>query len=160
VWHYSAVSNRPEPNLLASANPGLSWPARLVLLVRIWWLAATIQVVLWRRPLPRVVSMLDAPGDDPRMPIGLLNRAISRALRVGRWQPRCLLRSLVLFRMLRAQGDPAELVIGLPHDAASRDAHSWVELHGRDVGPAPGGFGYQELTRYPRNGRQTSTPGQ
>jgi hypothetical protein len=56
--------------------------------------------------------------------------------------------ALVLFRLLRRQGDPAELVIGLPATAADQNAHAWIELDGRDVGPAPGRNGHVELARF------------
>jgi hypothetical protein len=46
----------------------------------------------------------------------------------------------------------------LPHHATSHDAHAWVELRGRDVGPLPGGSGYVELTRYPRQAAQPPVP--
>jgi hypothetical protein len=57
--------------------------------------------------------------------------------------------SLVLFHLLRRQGDPAELVIGLPHRPTNRNAHAWVELGGRVVGPPPGRLGHEPLARYP-----------
>ena len=55
----------------------------------------------------------------------------------------------MLYRLLRRQGDPAELVIGLPASPRDKDAHAWVELDGRDVGPFPGRNGHVELARYP-----------
>ena len=56
--------------------------------------------------------------------------------------------SLVLYRLLREQGDDAELVIGLPQTPADKDAHAWVELAGRDVGPPPGRGPHEELARF------------
>jgi hypothetical protein len=61
-----------------------------------------------------------------------------------------LIRSLVLYSLLRSQGDAAELIIGMPVLPTSSDAHSWVELGGQDVGPLPGSRGYAELARFPR----------
>jgi hypothetical protein len=55
-----------------------------------------------------------------------------------------------LYRLLRAQGDPAELVIGLTELPESPDAHAWIELDGRDIGPLPGRGHHRELARYPR----------
>ncbi len=119
------------------------------LLVRVWVSAARVAVALRRQPLQAVASA--PPGTSrQRVPLALLSRAVTRGLRIGPWQPRCLVRALVLYRMLRAQGDAAELVIGLHHRAASPDAHAWVLLDGRDIGPPPGGAGYEEMTRYPR----------
>jgi hypothetical protein len=53
-----------------------------------------------------------------------------------------------LFRLLHEQGDEAELVIGLPAAAATKDAHAWVEINGVDVGPPPGRGSHEVLARY------------
>ena len=89
---------------------------------------------------------------SPRRVAGLsparLRRAVERPLRIGSWRPRCLLSALVLFRLLREQGQPVELVIGLPSDAVDEEAHAWVELDGVDLGPAPGRAGHEALARF------------
>jgi hypothetical protein len=69
-------------------------------------------------------------------------------LRVGPRRARCLVAALVLFRLLREQGEPAELVIGMPRTPNSEDAHAWVEVGDVDVGPPPGRRGHLELARY------------
>jgi len=57
----------------------------------------------------------------------------------------CLVRSMVLARMLRRRGYPAEVVIGVREEGVDTDprfAHAWVEVrHG------PGSPGYSELVR-------------
>jgi hypothetical protein len=118
--------------------------------MRVWTLAIRVQLGLARRPVGAVADTFSELGDRPRQPIGLLNRAVSRGLRIGPLQPRCLTRSLVLYALLRAQGDAAEVVIGLPTVASSTDAHAWVELDNEDVGPLPGRRGYEPMARYPR----------
>ena len=128
----------------------LSTPAKVWLLWRVWWTALVVQLALRRHPLPQAVTILGAPSARQPIPPALLSRAVSRGLRLGRWQPRCLIRSLVLFRLLREQGDPAELVIGLPQRPHSPDAHAWVELAERDIGPLPGRGSHVEMARYPR----------
>lgn len=70
------------------------------------------------------------------------------ALHVGRWRPTCLMNALVLFRLLREQGDPAELVIGLPDGAADHRGHAWVELDAVDLGPFRGQHTHLELARF------------
>lgn len=132
-------------------DSGIPLLLKLSLLWRIWTTATRVRLALWLRPLPEVVSALAVSSDDAPLPAALLSRAIFRGLRVGPWQPRCLIRSLVLYRLLRGQGDPAVLVIGLHEGARTADAHAWVELAGQDVGPPPGGAGYRELSRYPRH---------
>jgi hypothetical protein len=131
-------------------DAGISLIAKAALLARVWATAARVQLALRRSALPDVVARLSVPTDRERLPPALLSIAVSRGLRIGRWHPRCLTRSLVLFRLLREQGDPAELVIGLRYQATSHGAHAWVELRGRDIGPLPGSSGYQEMSRYPR----------
>jgi hypothetical protein len=129
------------------------------LLLQVWWTAAEVWLALRRRPLHEVARVgLGRPRSEG-IAARTLARAVSRGLRIGAWQPRCLIRSLVLYSMLRAQGQPAELVIGLPHHPTSPDAHAWVELGGRDVGPPPGGRGYRELDRYPRERTAASETG-
>lgn len=130
----------------------LALPAKVLLLARVWVTFATVHAELIRNPLARAVVHLSSPpkrAPNYHEPMRL-SRAVSRGLRIGPWQPRCLIRSLVLYRLLRAQGDAAELVIGLPNRALTSDAHAWIELLGRDVGPPPGRWHHQELVRYPQ----------
>jgi hypothetical protein len=97
-----------------------------------------------------VISGLGSRKRPPaRRSIGQLHRAVDQALRWGPIRPRCLVRAAVLFDLLRAQGDGAELVIGLDTEPTSKDAHAWVELDGVDVGPPPGRGDHTELVRYP-----------
>ena len=103
-----------------------------------------------REPLPRLVAELSAVGSDQRRRSyrpATLARAVDRSLRIGNRRPRCLINALVLFRLLREQGDEVELVIGLPVEAADERAHAWVELDGKDVGPPPGRAGHEEMAR-------------
>jgi hypothetical protein len=133
--------------------------AKLRLLWTIWTTAVAVVVALRRERLPALISRLGAPAasaTDPRsaaahptLPPALLSRAVSRGLRLGPWQPRCLIRALVLYRLLRAQGDEPVLVIGLDAARPTTEAHAWVELGGRDIGPAPGALGHRALVRYP-----------
>jgi hypothetical protein len=109
--------------------------------------------VVWalrREPLPALAARLGAPPARlaARHPPARLSRAVDRALRIGRHEARCLTGSLVLYRLLREQGDPAELVIGLPPRPEGPTAHAWVELGGRVVGPPPGRAGHVEMVRY------------
>lgn len=121
---------------------------RLVLLVRVW--IAFVVVRADHRPLPRVVAAQPrSPATSARrVPPMRLSRAVYRGLNVGPLRTRCLWNALVLFRLLRAQGDEPTLVIGLPPQASTHAAHAWVELNGRDVGPFPGRNGHDAMARY------------
>lgn len=122
---------------------------RVALACHIWRLAAEAAYRLRRDPLPGVVSRYSAvSGGRRRLPPWFLSMAVDRSLRLGGTRPRCLINALVLYRLLHEQGDPAELVIGLPEAAADQRAHAWVELAGRDVGPPPGRSGHTQLARY------------
>lgn len=129
----------------------LSTTAKIVLVLRTWYWFAVVHVLLRTRALPRVVERLrpDAPSVtraqlNPRR----LGRIVGRALRLRDKQARCLIGSLVLYRLLHEQGMQAELVIGLPISAEDHAAHAWIEVDSLDVGPPPGRFGHQPIARY------------
>ena len=116
-------------------------------------IGATFLLVHWRlrrAPLPRVVKSFADPDRRglARVEARRLSRIVHGTLHVGPVRPRCLVNALVLFRLLRAQGDPAELVIGLPRDPRDHEAHAWVEVERVDVGPPPGKGSHEELARY------------
>ena len=124
--------------------------AKIWLALRIWRLFILLQLRKANEPLPEFVAQLGQPirhHSERYSPVRLV-RAINRALRVGRWQPTCLDKSLVLFRLLREQGDPAEVVVGLPPNAPDHNAHAWVEVNGVDVGPPPGRGNHVPLARF------------
>lgn len=148
------MSRRPAERTSPPVN--LSLPSKVWLLGRVWWAGLLVVVALRRHPLPEAVIALGRPSASNPLPPALLSRAVSRGLRIGGRRPRCLIRSLVLYRLLRAQGDAAEIVIGLPHRPESPDAHAWVELAGHDVGPWPGRGQHVELARYPRSSASAS----
>lgn len=121
--------------------------AKARLFVRVWITYARVRRGLRRAPLPVFVRELgEAPVGARRHPPLLLSVAVHRSLRALR--PRCLTGALVLYRLLHEQGDPAELVIGLPPDATDHAAHAWVELAGRDVGPPPGRGTHTQMARF------------
>lgn len=143
------------PNMTADATHDatgipITQLERVALFARVWVIAAQVQMSLRHRQLPDVVAAIPAVSRHGYFPPALLSRAVTRSLHIGHWRPRCLLRSLVLYRLLREQGDAAELVIGLHEEADTHDAHAWVELRGDDVGPWPGRGRHAELARYPR----------
>ena len=107
---------------------------------RIWRSYLRVELRDPREPLPQFICRLGQVEGSARhrfAPVRLKG-AVLRALRLGPWRPSCLVNALVLFRLLREQGDPAELVIGLHTEARDHEAHAWVELHGQDLGPFPG----------------------
>jgi hypothetical protein len=110
-----------------------------------------VRVRLRRNSLPAIVADLGTVNRayrSPRRRPARLGRIVSRVLRIGPWRARCLHTSMVLYRLLREQGDDVELVIGLPLEPKDKDAHAWVEIDGHDVGPPPGRGKHVELARY------------
>jgi Transglutaminase-like superfamily len=130
----------------------LSVAEKARLAARVWVRFGLVTVALRRKALPALVGEL---AETDRSPPGrsysaaTLSNAVHRSLRLGSRRPRCLVQALVLFRLLREQGEPAELLIGLPPEAPNQEAHAWVELDGRDVGPPPGRHGHEEMARLP-----------
>jgi hypothetical protein len=86
----------------------------------------------------RLLERLAVPG---RAPVGSsavdqlvaaerVARMVSVAERWGFSSPTCLERSLVLWRLLRRQGLPAQLHIGARKNGQALEAHAWVECEG------------------------------
>lgn len=122
--------------------------ARLV--PAVWISLAVVALELRRRPLPEVVRRLSRPSPRRGAPVQprRLGRIVMRTLWIGPFRPRCLFTALVLYRLVQRQGTPAELVIGLPEQALTKDAHAWVEVDGVDIGPPPGSRGHAAFARY------------
>jgi hypothetical protein len=133
-----------------SESEPLPLRAKAALAFRVWKTWARVTVGLRREPLPAFVRRLGRRAEPAggRLEPARLSRAVDRSLSLGRVRPRCLVSALVLYRLLREQGDDAELVIGLPEHAIDKDAHAWVELGGVDVGPPPGRAGHEALARF------------
>lgn len=128
-----------------------SLPRKGLFVAWCWLQVGLVSLTLRRKPLPEAVRRLGEVrrrSGGQRLAPRRLGWMVGRAFLVGPYQPRCLLRALVLFRELRRQGEPAELVIGLPRELVDKDAHAWVEIDGVDVGPPPGRGHHEPLARY------------
>jgi transglutaminase superfamily protein len=65
------------------------------------------------------------------------------AARATRPDGPCLLRSLLLFWLLKTRGEPAELLIGVRKEGTVLSSHAWVKSHGKivaDTVTMTGGF--------------------
>jgi hypothetical protein len=137
--------NAPETD-----RDGLSLAGKAAIAGRAILLFAIVRLRLRSRPLPELIEELgrvDRPTGPRARPVRV-GRIVARTLAVGPVRARCLHTSLVLYRLLREQGDAAVLVLGLPQEPRDKDAHAWVEIDGRDIGPPPGRGTHEELARY------------
>lgn len=136
---------RPPPLVEGPISPLV----KLIQALRILRLFIHARVGLLRHPLPVYLQRAKSIRPAKRsLPPRRLGRIVGQVLSVGPLDPRCIFRAVVLYRLLHAQGDRPELVIGLPLGARDNKAHAWVELEGVDVGPPPGKAGHQVLARY------------
>jgi hypothetical protein len=106
-----------------------------------------VRVVLRRRGLRGALDRLrDAPVTCDRSPVTparRLGRVVTRTLEPLPADTRCLMRSLVLTRVLARRGIDTRLVIGV-HPGERFAAHAWVEHDGAALLPT-GGSDFDEL---------------
>jgi transglutaminase superfamily protein len=135
---------------MRAAPPRMPAAAKAFLILRIWRTFFVVFFETKTHPLPEVVRRLNAAHGRSRYRIDprRQGRIVGRVLRAGPWRARCVWTALVLYALLRRQGDEPDLVIGLPLEPRDRDAHAWIELDGIDVGPPPGRGRHTQLARY------------
>ncbi|HEX6688742.1 MAG TPA: lasso peptide biosynthesis B2 protein [Solirubrobacterales bacterium] len=134
----AAVQPLPADRRLGPAQRG-----RLAVEILVAYLGARRE--LGRSPIETVVDRLRSGAERPRpeAPDTLaearrLGRAVGRTLGLAPGDTRCLVRSLVLIRLLSRRGLPARLVIGARSDPDFL-AHAWVEHGGEPVLPTGDG---------------------
>jgi len=94
---------------------------------------------LWKRgdrgdfpnSFPEAPEQLSVSLDDHWPRLVTLTNLAARAIR--REGP-CLLRSLILFWLLKARGEEAELLIGVNKEGEDLQAHAWIETRGTTIG--------------------------
>jgi hypothetical protein len=121
-------------------------PARVRLAAEILASYVRVRWLMARLDLPEAVARLRA-GD--RNGVGSVNPfhmagATARVLSLLPTDSRCLMRSLVLVRMLAVRGVASTLVIGVRTDPDFA-AHAWVEWEGAGLLPTGSGE-YRRLT--------------
>jgi hypothetical protein len=130
---------------------GLSQKAFLAL--RIWSLAAIAWWRMRQEPLPDFVrGWSENRGTGSKRSPLKLSAIVDRVLVIGTWRPRCIVRAMVLYRLIVESGLEPDLVIGLPFESNSKDTHAWVEIDGHDLGPWPGRGHHLEMARFSNAG--------
>jgi len=130
----------PSRSLRApSHQEGLTLGQRLQLGCEILGSYVRVRRLLWRRKdLPTVLALLreqpqklrSTPEDDVLRSGVRLGSAVGKALNVIPADSRCLVRSLVLTRILTVRGIESVFVIGVNADPHDFGAHAWVEHKG------------------------------
>ncbi|MBI4479453.1 MAG: lasso peptide biosynthesis B2 protein [Acidobacteria bacterium] len=128
----------------------LSWNERWVL-CRAAWLLLAAEVCLRIFPFPLVLHWARSRRGQSRS-AGIPNPEriawlVEVAARHCWGHATCLRKSLVLCALLRERGWAARLVIGTTSPRQGFQAHAWVELNGKILGPQ-GGANYQELAAF------------
>ena len=126
-------------------------PREWVLLLQLILFSLVAAVALRLVGLPRLIRFIAQCAVKPwprRFPVlhnqyetGPLTSLVELVTRVTHGQTRCLARSLLLFWLLKARGEPAELLIGVSKEASAIESHAWIETQGRVMGDS------QEMTR-------------
>jgi hypothetical protein len=137
----ATASQRPDPLLLAE-SVGLGLRVRLAWEICLTY--ARVRRLLARRGIAEVVAELRGGGDDDgldeeqaRHLSDRLHRPVRRTLGSLPVDSRCLMRSLVLLRMLARRGVPCRLSIGA-QSGERFAAHAWLEHRGRPIMPTLG----------------------
>ncbi|HLJ02533.1 MAG TPA: lasso peptide biosynthesis B2 protein [Solirubrobacteraceae bacterium] len=106
-----------------------------------------VRRALRRDSLPAVVSELRIPAENDSAEVDgrRLARAVVRTLEPLPLDSRCLMRSLVLLRVLASRGVIGKLVIAVrPEEQDRLNAHAWVEVAGQPL-LAPAGADHGRL---------------
>ena len=138
----------PPSEVPRSPHERLPLAARLRVGAEIVFTYAEVRWRLLRGTLPQVVEALrqglagrSEPPDAHRLGLRL-GHPVRRTLDPLPWDSRCLMRSLVLLRMLARRGVFCRLVIGV-RPGETLGAHAWVEHEGEPLLPT---LGYDSLS--------------
>jgi hypothetical protein len=133
------------------AHRPLGRAAKFALAAEIIAAYARVRLTLRRTDIRRTLAALRASRgaaarpEEPALAGRRLGHAVVRTLRVLPTDSRCLMRSLVLVRLLARRGIDAKLVLAVaPGEPRDGFAHAWVEYHGRPL-LDPGGPQYGRL---------------
>ncbi len=131
---------------LAELSPG-EW----LLLSQLVAFSLAAGVGLRLMALPRLTAFIARCAEDRRLrrlpllhsqyEVTRLATLADMAARVTHGQGSCLTRSLLLFWLLKARGEPVELLIGVNKETAALQAHAWIETQGRVLGDSPANTG-------------------
>ena len=115
-------------------------PSEWLLLPQLILFSLAVAVVLKIAGLSRIVGLMAQCAVERRLSsfpllhrrheIARLTTLVESATRITHGQKRCLPRSLLMFWLLKARGEPARLLIGVSKVAATLESHAWIETEG------------------------------
>src|SRR5438067_1513737 len=119
-------------------------PGELFILLQFVALALAARLALTFLRLSRVTECV-ARGANNRflrcLPLFQHRYELTRLMRLAdlaakglRSDGPCLLRSLLLFWLLKARGEHAELLVGVRKEASAINSHAWIESQGKVIG--------------------------
>jgi len=127
---------------LADVSPG-EW----LLLSQLAPCALVVGIALRVTTLPRLTGFISRCATHRRLrhfPFFHARHQLTRLAILADWATRitlapspCLTRSLLLFWLLKAQGEPTELFIGINKETAALHGHAWIETQGQVVSDSP-----------------------
>jgi hypothetical protein len=119
-------------------------PGELLVFLQLVLFALIVRVVLTSIALPRISAFIAYAAKNAllrNLPLFHHSHGISRLTRVADLAARgtradgpCLIRSLLLFWLLKVRGEHAELLIGVRKDGPIFNSHAWIESDGKILG--------------------------
>ena len=119
-------------------------PVELLVFFQLFLFALIVKLALRLLSLSRVINFLSVSARNPllsQFPLGhrrqdsmqltVIADLVARAIRA---EGPCLLRSLLLFWLLKPRGEQAELLIGISKEASVLNSHAWIESDGTVIG--------------------------
>lgn len=133
-----------------------------VLLGRILLLAAFLPGLLRYLSLPALMrTMTPVPSRhrsgaiDPDKIVRLTGLVVERAPLIRKT---CLIRSLVLYRLLRTGGVPVQIHLGVQQAGSRLAGHSWLTYEGRPFSEPPAEQAFSEIYVYPPEANLLARP--
>jgi hypothetical protein len=115
-------------------------PSEIPAFAQLTALAACCRAAVRAVPVDRLAAAAEALARHPAL---LAGRSMSKqrlaeltelVARVTGRRTRCLVRSLLLFALLRARGEEVSLVVGVARRGAGIEGHAWIEQGSEVVG--------------------------
>jgi hypothetical protein len=113
-------------------------PARRLAVGRTVWAYGMARVRLGRDGAGRALAWACQPRRGPTVDPDAAWWAAQGLVRRGRLPGNCLVRSVVLARVLAAGGRRPSICLGVRREAGGIRAHAWVQLDGRTYGEEDG----------------------